>query len=212
MRLHSRFNRGGEHLNGLVPCTDRERMKEARTNERADLDRPDRACRRFFVAGVAKLLAYKTLIKTIEEQRKAAPINMHQGAGCRCRSAGNRWSHWRHSSANVDSGCVGFRLPAGPDGCRMPCASHGRRGHLSHPAQGICRALDFRISACALRDCGALVPLGSTHVTWLAAQVTAPQPAVAWQPRLPAAPLRPHDRCRCRACRGANSSHPWRER
>ncbi len=35
----------------------------------------------FFVAGVAKLLAHKTLIRTIEEHRKAAPINMTRAQG-----------------------------------------------------------------------------------------------------------------------------------
>jgi uncharacterized membrane protein YphA (DoxX/SURF4 family) len=35
----------------------------------------------FLVAGVSKLLAYKTLIKTIEERRKTAPIRVTRAQG-----------------------------------------------------------------------------------------------------------------------------------
>ena len=35
----------------------------------------------FFTAGVTKLLAYKTLIKTIEERRKTAPIKVTKAQG-----------------------------------------------------------------------------------------------------------------------------------
>jgi uncharacterized membrane protein YphA (DoxX/SURF4 family) len=35
----------------------------------------------FFTTGVAKLIAYKTLIKTIEERRKTAPIKITRGQG-----------------------------------------------------------------------------------------------------------------------------------
>ncbi len=35
----------------------------------------------FFITGVAKLLAYKSLIKTIEERRKTAPIRVTRAQG-----------------------------------------------------------------------------------------------------------------------------------
>jgi uncharacterized membrane protein len=35
----------------------------------------------FFLTGVSKLLAYRTLIKTIEEQRKTAPIRVTRAQG-----------------------------------------------------------------------------------------------------------------------------------